>query len=145
MILMVAMTSWASACDLSCSLQQFHSLCKLGTTAAGEQAGASPSSDMAMDANMDMSGESSLIAELGSENGPVHLHANSCTHNPCNETSVSATAKSGTERPQVHALQLFAFQTPPGAAIRSEVTPAAPERASPKLRLFDPLSITLRI
>ncbi len=143
MTLLVAMTSWASACDLSCSLQHFHSLCKLPGTASSVEPEAVPSSDMDM-ANMDMHDESSLTAQPKSDNGTLHLYANSCTHDPCNETSVSALSKSATERP-VHALQLIAFERPSVAAIGWQVTSSVPKRESATLQPLDPLSVNLRI
>src|SRR5215472_6889582 len=81
---LLAMTSWASACDLSCSLEPFHSICRLATAPSGQQI--SVSSDMAMDPNMAMPDETSLMPQMGAGNGPAHAHALSCTHNPCNET-----------------------------------------------------------
>lgn len=144
-ILIAALTSWASACDLSCSLGQFHSGCKLGGTApSGEHVESSPSSDMAMNPDMDMPGESSLTSLPQSETGWIHLHANSCTHSPCDETSVSATSKSAIEHP-VLAVQLTAFELPSIAAISRQTTRFIPERESPGLPPFDPLSISLRI
>jgi hypothetical protein len=140
-----AMTSWASACDLSCSLGQFHSVCELhGTAPSGEHVESSPSSGMAMNPNMDMPRESSMAALPQSETGLIHLHANSCTHNPCNETSASATSKSATEHP-LPALQLTAFELPSIAAMSWRTARFMPERASPRLQPFDPLSASLRI
>jgi hypothetical protein len=144
-ILLVMLTSWASACDLSCSLGQFHSVCELrGTAPSAEHIESSPASDMAMNPNMDMPGESSLTSLPQSETGLIHLHANSCTHNPCNETSVSATSKSATEHP-VPTLQLTAFELPSIAAMSWLTTQFMPGRASASLQPFDPLSVNLRI
>jgi hypothetical protein len=136
---LLAMTSWASACDLSCSLEQFHSACKLARTTSGKQVEA-VSSDMDM-ANMNMADEVSMIAQP--ENGLVHLHSNSCTHNPCNETSVSAISKSALH--PVPALQSIAFERPTVAPITWQVTGIAPEREPPNPQPFDPLSVNLRI
>jgi hypothetical protein len=138
-ISILAMTSWASACDLSCSLERFHSVCTLPGTHSGDQV-AVESSDIDM-ANMDMEmPEDSVNAQP--ENGLVHLHANSCTHNPCNETSVSAISKSA-QHP-VRALKLITFERPTVAAITWQVT-ATLERESPDLQPFDPLSVNLRL
>ena len=89
-----------------------------------------------------MPDESSLTAQP--ENGSVHLHANSCTHNPCNETSVSALSKSVTRHP-VHVLQLIALERPTVAAITWQVTGTAPDREPPNLQPFDPLSVNIRL
>ena len=57
LIPLLAMISSASACDLSCSLEQFHSICKLHVTDnSGRQLGSSSSSETAMDHDMDMPG-----------------------------------------------------------------------------------------
>jgi hypothetical protein len=138
-ILLLAMTSWASACDLSCSLERVHSICKLPGTAASVE-GTVPSSDMA---NMDMPDESSVTSQPESD-GLVHQHINSCTHSPCNETSVSAISKSAAQH-SVPALQLIVFERPTVAAITRQVTGASPEKEPPDLQPFDPLSVNLRI
>jgi hypothetical protein len=92
-------------------------------------------------ANMVMPDESSMTSQ--SENEPVHLHTNSCTHNPCNETSVSAISKLA--KHPVPALQSIAFERPTVAAITWQVTGIAPEREPPNPQPFDPLSVNLRI
>ena len=97
-----------------------------------------------MSPNMEMPGESSLSSLPESDAGLIHLHANSCTQNPCNETSVSATSKPAIEHP-VPTLQLTAFELPSIAAMSWQTTRFMPERASPELQPFDPLSVNLRI
>ena len=140
-ILLLAMSSWASACDISCSLERSHSICKLQGTAPSDQVGASLS-EMAMDPNMVMPDEGPSI-QAESETGSTHLHANSCTHNSCNETSVSAISKSA-QHP-VPALDFVTFERPRVAAITSHITDTAPEREPPNPQPFDPLSVNLRI
>lgn len=137
---LLAMTSWASACELSCSLERFHSACKLPGTTSGEQVGAA-SSDMAMDPSMNMADEGSVTVEP--ENGLIHLHADSCTHNPCNETSVAAVSKAA-QHP-VPALQLIACDRQPVATISWQVSWPSPERESLTIQPFDPLSVNLRL
>lgn len=140
-VLILTMTSWASACDLSCSLEQSHSICKLqGTAPSNERVGASLS-EMAMDPNMVMPDEGQPSIQPESENGSTHLHANSCTHNPCNETS-SAISKSAQHPGPT--LQLVAFERPSLAAIRWQITGTALEREPPNSRMFDPLFVNLR-
>lgn len=130
----VAMTSWASACDLACSLPQFHSVCKLDGPAASEM----PSMDMS---TMDMSQHSMPDAEsLGS----VHLHANSCTQSPCNEASISAVSKSASQHP-VHTLPIIAFEHPTSSVSEMQVSWNTPESEPPDLQPFDPLAVSLRI
>lgn len=142
-ILLLAMTSWASACDLSCSLAQFHSKCNLPGTTASVEPEAVPSSDMA---KMDMHNETSLNAQPGSHNGPVHLRVNSCTRSPCNETSVSAiSAISKLAQHSVPALQLIAFDRPPAPVITRQLSWPLSEREPPNSQPFDPLSVSLRL
>jgi hypothetical protein len=136
-ILLLAMTSWASACDLSCSLERVHSGCKLSGTSASSEPTAS---DMDM-ANMDMHDDGSVTAQP--ENGLVHLHANSCTHSPCNETSVSAISKSA-QHP-VPALQLIAFERLSIAELSWQPSWPQHKVEPPSLQPFDPLAINLRI
>jgi hypothetical protein len=132
----VAMTSWASGCDLSCSLERIHSVCGLGWTAASEPM--SPQMDMS---SMDMP-EHSLTAQPES-NGLAHLHANSCTHSPCNEISISATWKSAPQ--PAPALALTGFERPLVSAIPGQVRWNIPEQKPPDLQPFDPLAVSLRI
>src|SRR5690242_9688567 len=89
MILLPAMTSWASACDLSCSLPQFHSICDM--QGKEERAGAGHTWEHVMDP-MEMGDESSAGGQ--ERLGFNYLH-DSCTHNCCNEPSLSAIAKGG--------------------------------------------------
>lgn len=139
-ILVLAMTSWASACDLSCSLRRFHSNCNLQGWA--DRAGAVPSLVTAMDPKMDMANDASPAAHP--QAGLAHLHDNSCTHNACNETSVSAISKRAPEH-RHHAMELVGFDRPTAATIRKESRWPAAEQESPNLQPFDPLSVNLRI
>lgn len=137
---LLAMTSWASACDLSCSLERSHSICKLsGASASSEPVTAS---DMDM-ANMDMHDDGSLTAQP--ENGLIHLHANSCTHNPCNETSVSAISKSATQHPVSALLQAIAFDVPSVVAVSYHSPSFSATQTPLTLQPFDPLTVSLRL
>jgi hypothetical protein len=131
---LLAMTSWASACDLSCSLQSFHSTCKLDGAAmpSGDQA---TSPDMAMDPNMQM-------PDMPPTEAPVHLHA-TCTHNPCNETSISALSKSAQH--SVAVLQAIALDAPSVATLSYQSPRLSAEQRPPALQPFDPLSVSLRL
>ena len=135
-VCLAAMTSWASACDLACSLPQFHSVCKLDVPTTSEMP---PDMDMSI---MNMS-RHSQAADAESV-GPAHLQANSCTHSPCNEISISAVSKSAAQHP-VHVLPLVASAQPINSAsialLRSSTTASKP----PDLHPFDPLLVSLRI
>ena len=133
-VCLVAMTSWASACDLACSLPQFHSVCRLDL-ATSEM----PAMDMS---NMGMS-EHSQMPDAESA-GSVHLHANLCPHSPCNEISISAISKSATQHP-VHALPLIAFERPTASVSVVQVSWITPKSEPPDLQPFDPLAVSLRI
>ena len=144
LIPLLAMISSASACDLSCSLEQFHSICKLHVTDnSGRQLGSSSSSETAMDHDMDMSGGGSPTVQPEHENGTIHLHVNSCTHNPCNETSVSAT--NSALQHALATLQLVALEVPSVVSPNGLVIWASPDRQAPTLQPFDPLSVSLRL
>ena len=135
-VCLVAMSSWASACDLSCSVERFHSVCKLDQTAAFEPM----ASGMDM-TRMDMP-EHSASAHPESS-GSVHLHANSCTHSACNETSISATSKSAPQSAPV--LALTTSERLVTSAITAQVSWSTPEREAPDLQPFNSLSVSLRI
>ena len=132
---LLAMTSWASACDLSCSLQRFHSTCKLDGAAMPSAEPVTASSNMVMDPNMQMPGMSPTEA-------PVHLHA-TCTHNPCNETSISAISKSAQH--SVPTLQAIALDTPFVASLSYQSLRLWAAQGPPALPPFDPLSVSLRL
>jgi hypothetical protein len=141
-VLLVAMTSWAAACDLSCSIGQFHSVCMLDGGAMPSGAQVRSSSDVTMDPNMAMP-EGASVTQTNAENRLVSLHANSCAHSPCNETSVSSISKSAITHP-VRALPVIAFERLTVPAIAAQGSRLALER-EPNPPPFDPLSISLRI
>jgi hypothetical protein len=135
-VCLVAMASWAPACDLACSLPHFHSVCKLGVPATSEMP---PDMDMS---DMNMSGHSQ--AADAESVGSAHLHANYCTHSPCNEISISAISKSAAQH-RVHVLPLVASGQPIISAsivlLRSSTTTSEPSDLHP----FDPPLVSLRI
>ena len=132
---LLAMTSWASACDLSCSLQRFHSNCKLDGADVRSAEPVTASSAMVMDPTMQMPG-------MSPSEDPVHLHA-TCTHNPCNETSIWAISKSAQH--SVPALQAIALDTPSVALLSSHSLRLSASLGPPTLPPFDPLSVSLRL
>jgi len=89
-IFLLAMSSWGSACDLSCSLQTLHSFgCQSASGLAEHQ------QTETMPAGMDMSQQSHTdLAEAQSDSqaGIVLLHDGSCTHEKCSQASVSVSA-----------------------------------------------------
>jgi hypothetical protein len=138
MILLPAMTSWASACDLSCSLPQFHSICDMQGTE--ERAEAGHTWEHVMD-QMEMGDESSAAAQ--EQSGFIYLH-DSCTHNSCNEPSLSAIAKRGAEH-RAHGLQFVRLELPAVRLMRSQKLRVVNKEGPPNLQPFDPLSVILRI
>jgi hypothetical protein len=139
MILLPAMTSWASACDLSCSLPQFHSSCHW--QGPEERAEATHPSEHVMDTKMEMGEESSAAAEA--QNGFIYVH-DACTHNSCNESSISAIAKQAPEH-RAHGLQFVGLELPTVRLIRSQKLRIVNKEGPPNLQPFDPLSVNLRI
>ena len=138
-ILLPAMTSWAPACDLSCALPQFHAVCHLQDQEP--QTGTATSSVHAMDAKMGTGEESPAAAQA--QNGFNYLH-DSCTHNSCNEPSISAIAKRVPEN-RAHASQFTRLEPPAARLIRGQNLWLATEKDPPNLRPFDPLAVNLRI
>ena len=138
-ILLPAMTSWASACDLSCSLPQFHSSCHVQDPEDRTEGAVSPKH--AMDPKMEMGDESPAAAEP--QNGFIYLH-DSCTHNSCNEPSISAIAKRAPEN-RAHVLQFAPLEPPIARSIHSERPRFVTKEDPPNLRPYDPLSVNLRI
>lgn len=147
MTLLVAMTSWASACDLSCSLGKSHSVCKLDGAATASTAPAMSRAlagrarqEMAMDATMVMPDEMA-VTQAGSS--APHLHS-SCTHSPCNESSISATSQSATQHP-VRAVPVIALVQPVVVSSFAHVSSIGATQEAPDIPPFDPLSVSLRI
>ena len=93
-----------------------------------------------MGPKMEMGDESSAAQP---QDGLIHLHE-LCTHNSCNEPSMSAIAKRSPEN-RAHALQFMRFEPPAARLIRSQVLWFITEEEPPNLQPFDPLSVSLRI
>jgi hypothetical protein len=138
-ILLAAMTSWASACDLACSLAPSHSACEVNGAAASAEHVRS-SSETAMDAGMVMSGEMPLAAP----GAALRVRATSCTHSPCDQILISALTKSAAQHP-VTALALVALELPVASAGIVRAGWPVPKSEPPDLQPFDPLSVSLRI
>ena len=160
MTLLVAMTSWASACDLACSLGRTHSVCKFGgaaTTstaqvASGALAGRAQHA-MAMGQSMAGAMEGAMEGAMAmpdgttlmeADTGRPHLHSSYCTHSPCNESSITAISNSATQHP-VRALPVVAFVRPIVSTSFGHVSSIAATQQPRDLQPFDPLSVNLRI
>jgi hypothetical protein len=87
------MSSWASACDLSCALAKLHSGCQTQSTLSPKQ----PATD-SMPADMPMGGDTETAQGQGShtENSDfnrsmamVHWDSKLCVHQPCSQISAS--------------------------------------------------------
>lgn len=140
-ISLLALSSWASACDLSCSLQSFHPACQSATAQTEDQ------ETGVMSVGMDMSQESRTdLAEASSDSqvGMVLLKDVSCTHEVCGQASISASAV-GTDHGQ--------FKSTHGAAVSAiqlSVNLLRPsymktEASPPNISAISPISINLRI
>ena len=89
--LLLTVSSWADACDVSCSLPGYHSECS-GPMKEMAQSHSSPS-DMAMDMAMDMSGPHRAHETNKSEPGKKNPHPRmtpGCMNNACSEFAASA-------------------------------------------------------
>ena len=136
-ISLLVMSSLASACDLSCSLQRLHSGCQSGTVQTEDQ------QNEVMPAGMDMSQNNHTdLAEAQSDSHAAPSDV-SCTHEKCSRTSVSLSA-TGADHSQFksHAVPVDTIQLPVNllraSYTRSETSPR-------KLTAISPLSIHLRI
>jgi hypothetical protein len=91
---LLAMSSWASACDLSCSLQRVHCGCPLTAPAEGQPA-------EIMSAGMNMSRKNPKAAaevESTSQARSILVMDASCRHELCSEPADSATVIGGDHR-----------------------------------------------
>lgn len=137
---LLAMSSWASACDLSCSLQKLHSGCPTNAPAEEKPAGIMP-------AGMSMGLENPKAiteGDLAPQAAMILLMDVSCTHERCSRTSISASAVS-TDHGEFQSARMPAVSVTPllprllqGFSIRTEASP-------PKIAAISPVSIHLRI
>lgn len=137
---LLAMTSWASACDLSCSLQRLHSGCLLNASTEGQEAGS-------MSAEMNMGQENpaaTVEADSTRHLGMILLMDVSCGHELCGRSSVAASAV-GSDHRELNSSHMPAVSTmhPPlrllkSLSIRTEASP-------PKIAAISSISTNLRI
>lgn len=169
--LFLSVSSWAAACDISCSFQQTHSACQTTGNAQKSEASDSMPADMDM---MDMAGQHATLPDTKNTTtvpkSPSHnmsmdhgrcehigrpesrpavafLQARSygsCTYDPCYQSATSASADSGLNR---IAITGIAFATANTAAlpVPDLLTHWAESERPPKISPVDPLSFSLRI
>lgn len=138
---LLAMSSLASVCGLSCSFQSFHPACQSATDQKEDpQAGTMPP-------GMDMSQRShSGLAEAQADSLPsmVLLNHVSCTHEKCSQTSLSISA-AGTDHAKVrtiHSAAINVVHLPVNLFLRADLNSGA---SPPNLAAISPVFIHLRI
>jgi hypothetical protein len=139
--LLLLMSSWAPACDLSCSLQPVHSQCQAAKANRVDNRGAEPTTAMPRDHCTHAS-----KPESGIRTSIDHpLAVSSCAHEPCSQTSTTAAAVGGVDRTQVKEVHSVVVSTVYLAessihlrSIRGEAPPA-------NIGTVVPLSVILRI
>ena len=147
-VVLLALSSWAGACDVSCSLAQFHSGC--GSSAASD---AEVARAAAMPADMDMgpmqesselnSGLSATLANDGMSHHPALTRQ--CEQSPCNRDSVSAPQTPRLER--ISSLQLATVIA--NTIQLDNLSPSkiflSSHQRPPGFTALDPLSVPLRV
>jgi hypothetical protein len=143
-ILLLSMSSWTPACDLSCSLQPVHSECHAAKANRADEHKAEPTPPkLAMP-----QGHCAHMSKPESDirTGIEHLLAvSSCAHEPCSQTSTSASAMSGIDRTQVkkgHSVVVSTVYLAESSTHLRRIQGEAPHTA---IRTIDPLSVILRI
>jgi hypothetical protein len=139
--LLLAMSSWSSACDLSCSLASRHLGCETSQTAQAqppaEDAAAKMDMEHCLHATPPASGEQLAAAPT--------VTAVPCLHEACRQAAVSTAAKhsgQGTRQNAARwAMLVITDAAPPSAFFRSMERDNLP----PKIPPLDLLSASLRI
>lgn len=139
-ISLLAMSSLASACDLSCSFQRILPACQSATAQTQDQQNeVMPGMDMSHQSHQDVA-----EAQSNSQAGTVFLNDVSCSHEKCSQSSVSVSTV-GTYHGQVkstHAVAVSLIQIP-AKLLRNSYTNS--ETSPHELPAISPLSIYLRI
>lgn len=147
--LLLAMSSWASACDLSCSLQQLHSSCQTQSAASSrERTAESASSNAGMGYDMAMPPEHSdhmTMAESDAKAAMVHLVATACTHRACDQGLSLASVRDGKDRTQLQSVQSVAVDTAHVPILSLGIRGIEPQEGPPPLGPVNPLFVSLRI
>jgi hypothetical protein len=136
---LLAMSSWSSACDLSCALKGSHPGCKTEQTEVAKKAASNDAG-----AEMDMS--HCMHATDANEEAATDqsLSATPCSHDACQPTAVYTAAKGFAMHLQHYATpSLFPASMPSLTSHSKRFTQR--EYPPPKTASFDPISISLRI
>jgi len=138
--ILLAMSSWSSACDLSCALASRHIGSETAQPAASQKAEAADAAPMDMLHCM----HDAAAGDTRSSEAPA-VAATPCLHDICRQTAVSTAAKRctvGAERRAAASIVVALAQPPHSGALRPLVEREyPPPRTSP----LDPLSLSLRI
>jgi len=93
-VFLFLMSSWASACDLSCTLAKRHSGCQTQSASSPKQPSAdSMPADMPMGEDMEIpQGQDSHISDSDFTRSAAMAHwgSKACAHEPCSQISVFA-------------------------------------------------------
>lgn len=116
---LLTMSSWSSACDLSCALTNRHAGCAAGQAAAVQNAAGS-----AAEPEMDMSHCMHDAGDTAQPPAEPSLYANPCAHDACRLIAVSTAAKNLAAHMQrsAAALALAVLAQPPIPSPNSRFT-----------------------
>ena len=138
-LLLFSMSCWASACDLSCSLDALGPGCEGTNASQPNQQQAAPMADMQMS-----HGQMGDMAKAG--NVLLRSHpSRSCAHESCDQTALSGRTVPSVDRPQVshvRSVVVFALRV---ARPSLHLQWTRDETPPPRNGADRPLSISLRI
>jgi hypothetical protein len=144
-VLLLAMSSWSSACDLSCSLASYHLGCEAGQTAQTPKTAEANASQMDMaDCSHATPAASDLASGQQLANDPS-IRTAPCSHEACRQVAVSTAAKRGADRIQQNAARWTAMATAQTAPFGSLFRPMEREDPPPETPPLVLLSTSLRI
>jgi len=144
-VLLLAMSSWSSACDLSCSLASHHLGCEASQTAQTPQTAEAAASQMDM---QDCPHAASVAPDLASGEQPAaapSLTTAPCLHEACRQAGVSTAAKRGANRAQRSTAHWTAMAIAQPAVCSALFRPVEREDPPPETPPLVPLSTNLRI
>ena len=137
---LLAMSSWASACDLSCSFERLHSGCPANSPTEDQQAGI-----MSAGMNMEQENPAAIAeAEEAPQTGMILLMDVSCTHELCGRPLVSASIV-GTDHREFKNAHIPAVSAMQPHLRLLESSYHRTEASPPKIAAMSPISINLRI
>ena len=157
-VLLLTMSSWASACDLSCALMALHSGCPTSATMSGTspaahqatQQGMQPAQD-AMAAGMDMDhmampDDSAMNSTASDATAAAQLAGvAACSQSPCSRITLSVAPQRSVAHSPLPLAQTVTAAVSPLAVISQTSRTNPSNTSSPKLNPFDPLDTSLRI